>query len=108
MNDRSWLGSLLRSGTYARYSGCLAWASTPGFGRRRLHARFCFALASSLDFLQGTSEKIHLQCLLSQHSLQFADFFTEPSLWRVDSWAFIVFSDFQPFTPLVQQRSMNP
>src|SRR5215510_1148986 len=101
MNDRSWLGSLVRSGTYARYSGCLAWASTPGFGRRRRLARSCFVLASSLDFLQGTSEKIHLQCLLSQHPLQFADFFTQPSLWRLDSWVFFVFPGFHPFTPLV-------
>jgi hypothetical protein len=38
--------------------------SLPGFDRRCLLARPAALLASSLDFLQGTSEKIHFQRLL--------------------------------------------
>src|SRR4029078_13355442 len=67
MNDRSWLGLPARPGTCARYSNRLALASTPGFGRRRLPARYPLGMASSLDFLQGTSEKIHFQCLLRKY-----------------------------------------
>jgi hypothetical protein len=44
-----------------------------GSGRRCHFARVA-ALASSLDFLQGTSEKIHLQGLLCQKLLQAMDF----------------------------------
>jgi hypothetical protein len=45
-----------------------------GSGRRCHLARAAAALASSLDFLQGTSEKIHLQGLLCQKLLQAMDF----------------------------------
>jgi hypothetical protein len=45
-----------------------------GSGRRCHLARVAAALASSLDFLQGTSEKIHLQGLLCQTLLQAMDF----------------------------------
>jgi hypothetical protein len=38
-------------------------------------ARAVVALASSLDFLQGTFEKIHLEGLLCQKLLQAMDFF---------------------------------
>ena len=37
-----------------------------GFHRRRLLARDIALLASSLDFLQGTSEKIHFHRLVRQ------------------------------------------
>jgi hypothetical protein len=43
------------------------------FGRRCHLASYVFLLASSLDFLQGTFEKIHLHRLLGEHSLQLAD-----------------------------------
>ena len=46
-----------------------------GFGRRCHFARVAVALASSLDFLQGTFEKIHLQGLFCQKLLQAIDFF---------------------------------
>jgi hypothetical protein len=46
-----------------------------GSGRRCHSARDAVALASSLDFLQGTFEKIHLQGLLCQKLLQAMDFF---------------------------------
>src|ERR1700746_587527 len=44
-----------------------------GSGRRCHFARAAVALASSLDFLQGTFEKIHLQGLLCQKLLQAMD-----------------------------------
>jgi hypothetical protein len=44
--------------------------SLPGFGRRCHLVRATAALASSLDFLQDTFEKIHLHRLLRQHPLQ--------------------------------------
>ena len=68
-------GSPARFGTCARYSGCLAMASLLGSVRRYHLARTAAALASSLDFLQGTFEKIHLQSLLCQELLQEMDFF---------------------------------
>src|SRR5262244_1349432 len=55
--------------TCARCSGHLATASLPEFDRRCLLARLAARLASSLDFLQGTFEKIHLQRFLRQNSL---------------------------------------
>ena len=66
-------GSPLPAGTSARYSGCLASASRPGSGRRCPPATVAAPLASSLDFLQGTFEKIHLQHLLRQQALQLMD-----------------------------------
>jgi hypothetical protein len=56
-------------------SGYLAMTSLLGSGRRCHFARDAVALASSLDFLQGTFEKIHLQGLLCQKLLQAMDFF---------------------------------
>src|SRR5688572_1779733 len=106
MNDRSSLDSLGRAGTSARYSGCLAWASIPGFPRRRLLARSDVVLASSRDSLQGTFEKIDFQRLLCQQPLQFIDFLLPfPAL---DSRRFPARVRFHPFTPLVQQRAINP
>src|SRR5258708_15974654 len=46
------------------------------FGRRCLPASSVFLLTSSLDFLQGTFEKIHLHRLLGEHSLQLVDLLT--------------------------------
>jgi hypothetical protein len=48
--------------------------SVRGSGRRCHLARAAVALASSLDFLQGTFEKIRLQGLLCQKLLQAMDF----------------------------------
>jgi len=70
-------GSPWLAGTFARYSGCLASASLPGSGRRCRLARACAALATSLDFLQGTFEKIHLQHLVGKHSLQVPNLLAE-------------------------------
>src|ERR1017187_3254695 len=55
----------------------LAKASLLGFRRRRLLATDTALLASSLDFLQGTFEKIQLQGLVNQHALQLVDFLAE-------------------------------
>src|SRR5262245_8141530 len=106
MNDRSSLDSLVRSGTSARHSGRLAWASTPGFGRRRLLASSAVVLASSRDFLQGTFEKIHFQSLLRKQPLQFFHFSPRssfPSLRARHSLA-----RFHACTPLVEHLSINP
>jgi hypothetical protein len=48
-------------------------ASLLGFGRRCHLARIAALLASSLDFLQGTFEKIHFQGFLGQQTLQPVD-----------------------------------
>src|SRR5438552_17184241 len=64
------------SRTFAPHLDCLAWPSAPGFGRRRRPARAAAALPSSLDFSQGTFEKICFQHFLAQHELQFADLFS--------------------------------
>jgi hypothetical protein len=45
-----------------------------GFGRRCHLARVAALLASSVDFLQGTFEKIHFHGLLSQQSLELLNF----------------------------------
>src|SRR4030095_16407049 len=60
----------------------LATASFPGFGRRRLRARVSGLLASSLDFLQGTFEKIHLQRLVHQHPFELMQFSAKRGLRR--------------------------
>src|SRR6516225_7548589 len=59
--------------TCARYSGCLAKALLLGSARRFRLASFAALLASSLDFLQGTSEKIHFQGLLGKQPLGYSD-----------------------------------
>ena len=48
-----------------------------GFRRRHLLARQIALLASSPDFLQGTSEKIYLYCFVRQQPLQLGDFSTK-------------------------------
>src|SRR6202035_2907463 len=63
--------------TNARRSSRLAMASSPGFARRCLLASPAALLASSLDFLQGTSEKIHLQGLFRQDPLQMVRLFAQ-------------------------------
>jgi hypothetical protein len=54
-----------------------------GFGRRCHLASFAFLLASSLDFLQGTFEKIHLHGLLRQQPLQLMDLLSVRRFMRV-------------------------
>ena len=69
--------------TCARCLSCLAKASLLGFRRRCPLATDAALLASSLDFLQGTFEKIQFQRLVRQHPLQLADFLPERGLTRV-------------------------
>src|SRR6266576_2471013 len=57
---------------FNRMSSCLAMTSLLAFGRRCHPASSVFLLASSLDFLQGTFEKIHFHRLLGELSLHFA------------------------------------
>src|SRR5216683_7681621 len=86
---------LAYSGTCARYSGCLAMTSLLGSGRRCHFARAAAALASSLDFLQGTSEKIHLQGLLCQKLLQAMDFLAVSRCVRVGPRRFLSWLNLQ-------------
>jgi hypothetical protein len=65
-------------------------------------------LASSLDFLQGTFEKIHLQGLLGQQSLELTDLFAECGLARVLRRRFgAAVNRLQLIAPFVQQPPMN-
>jgi hypothetical protein len=59
-----------------------------GFPRRCHLASPVFLLASSLDFLQGTFEKIHLHRLLRQQSLQLMDLLSVRRFMRVRPWLF--------------------
>jgi hypothetical protein len=83
-------------------------ASTPGFGRRCRFASAFAAPASSLDFLQGTFEKICFENLLAEHTLKFADLFSQLSLARVRRRAGPIFDWLHLVAPLVQLSSMNP
>src|SRR6266404_2871666 len=66
---RNLCDSPLPTDTGARCSACLAMASVLGCVRRCLPARAAAALASSLYFLQGTLQKIHLHRLLGEQAL---------------------------------------
>src|ERR1700730_7110014 len=72
-----------------------------GSGRRCHLARAAAALASSLDFLQGTSEKIHLQGLLCQKLLQAMDFLAVSRQPFVETSGSIVFSSLGSFPETV-------
>src|ERR1700730_7246539 len=74
-----------------------------GSGRRCHFARDAVALASSLDFLQGTFEKIHLQGLLCQKLLQAMDFLAVSRCVRAWPRRFLSwFNHLQLLAPLVQ------
>src|SRR5260370_8217533 len=75
---RNLCDSALTTDTCARCSACLAMASVLGCARRCLPARAAAALASSLYFLQGTLQKIHLHRLLAQHPLYLKDSLSAP------------------------------
>ena len=62
---------------------CLARTSLPGSGRRCPLASSAALLASSLDFLQGTFEKIHFQRLFPQQPLQLLGLLTVGQFVRV-------------------------
>jgi hypothetical protein len=65
------------------------------------------ALASSLDFLQGTFEKICFQRFIRHQPLQQADLLPQFTLSRVCRWSFAVIDRLQLITPLVQQPPMH-
>src|SRR6266436_4337456 len=95
--------------TCARYLGCLAMTSLLGSGRRCHFARAAAALASSLDFLQGTSEKIHLQGLLCQKLLQAMDFLAVSRCVRAGPRRFLSwFNHLQLSAPLVEAPRSYP
>src|SRR5882762_4932969 len=99
----------LTSDTCARYSACLAMTSLLGSGRRCHFARAAVALASSLDFLQGTFEKIHLQGLLCQKLLQAMDFLAVSRCVRAGPRRFFSwFHHLQLPAPLVETPRSYP
>src|SRR5580704_6775960 len=83
-------------------------ASPLGFRRRRLLATDTALLASSLDFLQGTFEKIQLHRLVNQHPLQLVDFLTERGLARAPWWRHLAgVEGIKLISPLVQKPPMH-
>src|SRR5882672_9605004 len=83
-------------------------ASLLGFRRRRLLATDTALLASSLDFLQGTFEKIQLHRLVNQHPLQLVDFLTERGLARAPWWRHLAgVEGIKLISPLVQKPPMH-
>ena len=80
-----------------------------GSGRRRHLARAAVALASSLDFLQGTSEKIHLQGLLCQKLLQAMDFLAVSGCVRAGPRRFLSWLNHLQFSaPLIEAPRSYP
>src|SRR5258708_19145906 len=68
-----------------------------------------FLLASSLDFLQGTFEKIHLQGLLCQKLFQAMDFLAVSRCVRAGSRRFLSWFDhLQLPAPLVEAPRSHP
>src|SRR5208337_3560960 len=66
--------------------------------------------ASSLDFLQGTSEKIHLHGFVRQYSFQFVDFLAKcgfPGIAYRGLALSLTVSWVQPMPPLVQQAAIQ-
>src|SRR5258708_4278262 len=79
------------------------------FGRRCHPASSVFLLASSLDFLQGTFEKIHLHRLLGEHSLQLVDLLTVGRRVRAGPRGIFSRLDCLEFNaPLVQASPVTP
>jgi hypothetical protein len=80
-----------------------------GSGRRCHFARAAVALASSLDFLQGTFEKTHLHGLLCQKLLQAMDFFAVRRCVRAGSQSFFSwFNDLQLLASFVEAPRPYP
>src|SRR5882672_7831804 len=80
-----------------------------GSGRRCHFASAAVALASSLDFLQGTFEKIHLQGLLCQKLLQAMDFLAVSRCVRAGPRRFLSwFNHLQLSAPLVEAPRSYP
>src|ERR1700744_3598122 len=100
-------GSHPPTDTSARYPGCLALTSVPGFGHRCRLARLRIALASSLDFLQGTFEKICFQRFVRHQALQLRPLEPELALPAVLRWRFPIVNRFQLVAPLIEQPSMH-
>jgi hypothetical protein len=82
--------------------------SLPGFGRRCLLATLCAPLASSLDFLQGTLEKIHFQRFVRQRPFQLAILLAEHEFTSIFPLLAIATIDpFQLIAPPIQQSPMH-
>ena len=84
-------------------------ASVLGFVRRCLPARAAAALASSLYFLQGTLQKIHLHRLLGEQALELKDFLSVGRRMGTRARCFFAwFSRFKLSAPLVEASSGYP
>src|ERR1700722_6409104 len=106
---RNLCDSPLPTDTCARCSVCLAMASVLGFVRRCLPARAAAALASSLYFLQGTLQKIHLHRLLGEQALELKDFLSVGRRMGTRARCFFAwFSRFKLSAPLVEASSGYP
>src|SRR5271157_3613442 len=80
-----------------------------GSGRRCHLASAAVALASSLDFLQGTFEKIHLQSLLCQKLLQAMDFLAVSRCVRAGPRRFLSWLNHLQFSaPLIEAPRSYP
>jgi hypothetical protein len=64
-------------------------ASLLGFGRRCHLDRVAALLASSLDFSQGTFEKIHFQGFLGQQTLEPMDLLSVRRFMGIRPWCFL-------------------
>src|SRR4029077_7833687 len=104
---RTPLGSPGLTDTSARSATRLASTSRPGSGRRCPRASLAALLASRLDLLQGTFEKIHLQDLLGQHQLESADLFPERRLSRIRWRCPTAVQRLQFLAPPIQQPSTD-
>ena len=71
------LAQVSRAGFYRYLQEKTRSASLLGLRRRCRLARAFFPLASSLDFLQGTFEKIYLQCFFRQQPLKLVNFLAQ-------------------------------
>src|SRR5713101_2242791 len=88
-----------------RSSHEITWSSVvPVTGKT---ASLAALLASRLDLLQGTCEKIHLQDLLGQHPLESADLFPERRLSRMRWRSFAALHRLQLLAPPIQQPSTD-
>src|ERR1700746_1743504 len=80
-----------------------------GSGRRCHLARAAAALAASLDFLQGSAEKTHIQGLLCQKLLQAMDFLAVSRCVRAGPRRFLSwFNHLQLPAPLVEAPRSYP
>lgn len=106
---RNFCDSPLPTDTCARCPACLAMASVLGCVRRCLLAKAAAPLASSLYFLQGTLQKIHLHRLLGEQAFELKNFLSVGRCTCTRPRCFFTwFSRLKLSAPLVQASSGYP